>query len=133
MFINGLDEKVVTEKLVSGIFLLPPLLMAFYLWAKFTKKDPISGAKIDTDPKITSLISDEIYEQAAVEVESGKYAKDLWTRLLVENDGDESNAKIAYMKYRPKELALFKYEEDTKKSKLALALATKLKKYFLRT
>lgn len=43
---------------------------------------------------------DAIYETVANEVESGNTQKGLWTRLYVENDGDDNNTKLQYIKER---------------------------------
>ena len=44
------------------------------------------------------------YAQAEQEVESKTYDKGLWSKALIEADGDESKRKIVYMKLRAKQL-----------------------------
>lgn len=48
---------------------------------------------------------DILYETVANEIETGNINKGLWTRLLVEMDGDEKKTKIAYIKYRLDQLS----------------------------
>jgi hypothetical protein len=58
---------------------------------------------------------DKIYEQIALEIESGQIEKGLWTRLYAEFDGDERKVKAAYIRARAKKLT--SVDRPTEKSK----------------
>jgi hypothetical protein len=45
-------------------------------------------------------VPDEVYAAIAKEIEDGSVNQGLWTRLLVENEGDPVKTKVAYIKAR---------------------------------
>ncbi len=54
--------------------------------------------------RVMSIDEDAIYAAVANEIESGQTDKGLWTRLYVENDGDEKKTKLAYIKQRTEKM-----------------------------
>lgn len=55
-------------------------------------------------PVSSAVDEDAIYAAIATELETGSTDKGLWTRLFVENDGDENRTKVAYIRERAKRL-----------------------------
>lgn len=56
-----------------------------------------------TNKKI-KVNEDKCWEDALNEYESDRKNKGLWTRLYVENNGEEDKTKIAYLKQRAEQL-----------------------------
>lgn len=104
---------------ISGVFLAIVLSIGMLIWLG-TKKaftavsnsDSVRGAgrlvretaSVVTERLSTPDYNAQTYAQALQEIEAGTVDRGLWARALVSANGDESKARVAYIKYRVKDL-----------------------------
>jgi len=87
---------------------------------------------VPTPPyQVSDVAIDEnaIYATVANELETGQTDKGLWTRLYVENDGDEKKTKLAYIKQRAEKMITderSRAEEDMRATQFLIADAKRL-------
>ena len=106
------------------IFIIPVISLGFYLFVCFWPKttsiqyESLPNKKFNQKARVSKrntknisdfhvdqvemtnvvLNDDQIYEIIANEIESGDIDKGVWTRLLVQAEGDENKTKILYIK-----------------------------------
>lgn len=65
---------------------------------------PVSPSSDEVVFESAAANEDAIYAAIAVELETGKTDRGLWTKLFAECDGDEKRTKVAYIKHRAERL-----------------------------
>lgn len=70
------------------------------------------------------MADEQFYEKAAREIERGRVRRGLWLKCLAESNGDEAQAKAAYLRVRARELQaetqefeVWKHEERRRRRK----------------
>ena len=71
-----------------------------------------------------AIDEDAVYAVIAEELEGGKTDKGLWTRLYAQNDGDERNTKVAYIRHRADKLIAAERNRVTRLAEAEASLAT---------
>jgi hypothetical protein len=103
---NGSKEDLVFSVL---IMLIPKIAFIFYCNSQIKKET----LEINEIPVMTSIaiashsntaISEKNYEDALNEYESTERKRGLYSKLLVENNGEEKKVKVEYIKKRTEEL-----------------------------
>ena len=87
--------------------------------------------------KITPEEEEQIYADVSKETEPDKRKEGIWTKALIQNDGDEEKTKITYMKLRVEilinELKNAKFNELIKEFKKTKEKLFQIEKYFEKT
>lgn len=91
-----------------GISYIREKLYPSKMWSDYNKNmvdhQNNDGKDILGSNPINPKTDDEIYEEIANELDNNSFRKALWIKLLDDSDGNESHAKLLYIRQRRKEI-----------------------------
>lgn len=105
-FFNNLFDEVSKVATIIGVLvmMLPKIFIYFYCSKKIKDLDSDYVNLNEIQNYQNDSLKNKSYLIAIDEYENQKIDKGLWTRLYVENNGDETKAKVAYLKVRAEEI-----------------------------
>ena len=77
--------------------------MQTVIWRKY-RDIRVDNQQTKRKSKRKAIKQDQLYAKVWVEIESNSIDKGLWSRLYVENEGDENRTKAAYIESRVNQL-----------------------------
>ena len=90
-------ERIITL-LIGCIFWIFVYFIIKFIFLTFKEDNKNTTSEIINQNNNSLQNDEDFYEKASVEFNSENRKEGLWTKVLVESDGDENKAKIKYIK-----------------------------------